>query len=439
MSRFINRFIRGISLAAFFLCSFAVAETTAVVGGKVHTVGPQGTIENATIIIVDGKIAAIGQSIGVPDGARTIDASGKIVTPGLFTPVGTLGLVEVGNSAGPLDALQRGEQFTAGFDVADAYNSRSTLIAINRIEGVTRALITPMSRGTDNEGNTSHVISGLAAVVNLGDDENNIDRRGAAMVVNLGEAGSSYGGGSRTGALLILRNALDEAIDYREHKGDFERGMRRAYEHSVADLEALLSVLSGQTPLLANVHRASDIETLIRLSDEYGIPAIISGGAEAWMLADQLASANIAVILAPMDNLPGNFDRINARRGAAAILAAAGVRVALADSASHTHNARNITQSAGNAVADGMSWDAALRAITLTPAEIYGVADRVGSIEPGKQADIVIWPTDPLELTSYPDQVLINGKDIPMISRQTLLRDRYLQSDSVMPPAYRGF
>jgi len=437
MNRCMNRLIHGISLLTVFVCSFAVADTMAIVGGKVHTVGPQGTIENATIIIVDGRIAEIGRDIEVPDGAQTIDASGKIVTPGLFTPVGTLGLVEVSSSAGPLDALQRGEQFTAGFDVADAYNSRSTLIAINRIEGVTRALITPMSRGMDDQGNTSHVISGLAAVVNLGDGENQLDRRGAAMVVNLGEEGSRYGGGSRTGAMLVLRNALDEAIDFSEHRGDFERGMRRAYRHSVADLEALQSVLGGQTPLLANVNRASDIETLIRLSNEYGIRAIISGGAEAWMLADQIASADIAVILAPTDNLPGNFDRINARRGAATILAAAGVRVALADAASRTHNARNITQSAGNAVADGMSWDSALRAITLTPAEIYGVADLVGSIEPGKQADIVIWSADPLELTSYPDQVLINGEEISMISRQTLLRDRYLQLDTATPPAYR--
>ena len=136
-------------------------------------------------------------------------------------------------------------------------------------------------------------------------------------------------------------------------------------------------------------------------------------------------------------NLPGNFDRINARRGGANVLAAAGVRYTFSDGDNQTHNARNITQSAGNAVADGLDWDAALRAITLTPAEIYGVADRVGSIEVGKAADIVIWPADPLELTTYPDQVLINGIVISMESRQTMLRDRYLQLDSEKPPAYR--
>ena len=136
-------------------------------------------------------------------------------------------------------------------------------------------------------------------------------------------------------------------------------------------------------------------------------------------------------------NLPRSFDSINARRGAASILLDAGVKVALTDSETRTHNARNIKQSAGNAVGDGLAWEAALRTITLTPAEIYGVADTVGSLEQGKLADLVIWPGDPLELTNYPEQVLIGGQVIPMVSRQTLLRDRYLQSTTDRPPAYR--
>jgi imidazolonepropionase-like amidohydrolase len=280
-------------------------------------------------------------------------------------------------------------------------------------------------------------LSGLAAIVNLGDNGDAIERRAAAMVVSLGEAGSGLAGGSRAGALLILRSALDEAIDYSQHKNDFERGARRTYGHSVMDLEALQGVLNGVTPLFVDVNRASDIEVLIQLVDEYDIRAIISGGAEAWMVAEQLATAQIPVVLAPQDILPGNFDKINARRESAMILAAAGVIISFADGESHTHNARNITQSAGNAVANGLSWDEALRAITLAPAEIFGVADSVGSIEAGKEADIVIWPDDPLELTSYPEQVLIKGQSVSMTSRQTLLRDRYLQTDSDKPPAYR--
>ena len=414
----------------------AIADTTAIVGGTVHTVGPNGVIDNATIIVVDGRVAAVGSGIGVPDGATVIDAGGKIVTPGLFSPMGRLGLVEVGLSAGPIDSGQAGTQFTAAFDVADAYNSRSPAVAVQRIEGVTRALIAPSQGYDSNFSPTGHTISGLAAIVNL-NDRNALQKRGVAMVVSLGEGGAGVSGGSRTGAWLILKNALQEAADYRDHKGDFERGMRREYQHSIADLDALQGVISGDVPLLVDIHRASDIEVLISLVEDNGLRAIISGGTEAWMLADELADADISVIMNVTYNLPGNFDRLNARRGAANILAAAGVRFALTDSGSQTNNARNITQTAGNAVADGLDWDAALRAITLSPAEIYGVADSVGSIEVGKAADIVIWPADPLELTTYADQVFIDGIAISMESRQTMLRDRYLQTDSGKPPAYR--
>lgn len=421
-----------ISLAVFAMTP-ALADTTAIVGGKIHTVGPQGTIENGTVLIVDGRIAAVGDDVVVPAGATTVDASGKVVTPGLFSPFGQLGLVEVSASAGPTDNAQRGEQFTAGFDVADAYNARSTLIAINRIEGVTRALIAP-TPGRPDETGSGHILAGLAALVNLGDD-NSLDMRGAAMVVSLGQSGSSLAGGTRTGAWLTLRNALDEALDYREHRGDFERGMRRAYTHSVQDLQALQGVINGNTPLIAGVNRASDIEVLIGLVERYSLKAVIIGGAEAWMLAGELAAADIPVLVDPLANLPGSFDSINARNDAATILLEAGVKVAIGDG--DTHNARNITQAAGNAVAYGLDWNDALRAITLTPAEIYGVSGTTGSLEPGKVADVVIWPGDPLELTNFPDQVFINGTAIPMVSRQTMLRDRYLQTDGG-PPAYRN-
>jgi imidazolonepropionase-like amidohydrolase len=417
------------------LAANASAATTAIVGGKVVTVGPQGTIENGTVLIVDGRIAAVGDDVRVPAGADTIDASGKIVTPGLFAPLSQLGLVEVSLSAGPVDGAQRGERFTAGFDVADAYNPRSTLIPVARVEGVTRAVSAPSPAYPDESGG-GHIIAGLAAVVNLGDAEA-LEVRHAAVVVALGESGSQFTGGTRAAAWLTLRNALDEALDYREHKGDFERGMRRPYAHSVADLEALQGVINGNTPLIASVNRASDIEVLIDFVNDYSVKAIIAGGAEAWMLADEIAAAGIPVIVDPTANLPSSFDSLNARFGSAKILADAGVKLAMTmgDGDGGTHNARNLTQAAGNAVAHGLDWDVALRAITLTPAEIYGVASTSGSLEVGKAADVVIWPGDPLELTNFPDQVFIKGEQIPMVSRQTLLRDRYLQSGK--PPAYR--
>ncbi len=415
----------------------ASAQTTAITRATIHTVGPEGTLENATLLINDGRIAAVGTNVQVPAGADVIDASAKIVTPGLFSPMGQLGLSEVGAVAGTNDAVQRGDDFSAGFDVADAYNRRSVIIPISRIEGITRALIAPRAGRPDEEGNSSRVLSGLGSVVQLGDSGDYLTRRGAAVVANLGETGSAVAAGSRAAAIQELRAALADALDYRQNKSASDRGDWREYSVSRADLDALISVLEGESSLVFNANSASDIEVVIKLAAEFSMGAIIIGGAEAWMLADELAAANVSVIIDGTANLPGDFDRINARLESGGILAAAGVRVAFGAGA-QTHQARNITQSAGNAVANGMDWDDALEAITLAPAEMYGVDSDLGSIEVGKLADLVIWGADPLELTSYPEQVFIQGESVPMQSRQTLLRDRYLQTDTDKPPAFRN-
>lgn len=427
----------GILAASLVLqLGIANAQTTAITGARVHTVGPDGTLENATIIIQGGRITAVGTGIPIPADAERIDASGKIITPGLFTPIGQLGLTEVSAVAGTNDAVQRGDQFAAAFDVADAYNPRSTLIPVNRIDGITRAAITPLAASVDEEGNSSRVLSGLGSIVHLGDAPEYFIKRGAVVVTSLGEAGSSVAGGSRAAAVMVLRAALSDANDYRQNRSAYERGDWREYSVSAADLDTLQSVLNRRIPMLFNVNRASDISVILGIAAEFNIRAIIAGGAEAWMVADELAAADVAVILNGLNNLPGDFDHINARLDSATILVNAGVTVAFGAGA-RTHNARNLTQSAGIAVANGLEWDAALQTITLAPAQMYGVDALVGSIEAGKEADLVIWADDPLELTNYPEQVYIQGIAISMQSRQTMLRDRYLQTDSEKPPAFR--
>ena len=414
----------------------AIAQTTAFSGATVHTAGPQGTLENATVIIEGGRITAVGTEVEIPADATRIDASGKIITPGLFSPLGQIGLSEVGAVAGTNDATQRGNEFSASFDVAQAYNPRSILVAISRIDGVTRAAITPRAGGPDDAGNSSHVLSGLGSVVHLGDSPEHFVRHGAVVVANFGESGSVVAAGSRAAAVQILRNALNDAAEYAENRAAFERAEWRDLSVSRTDLEVLQSVLDRSTAMLFNVNRASDLMVVINLAEEYNIRAIIAGGAEAWMVADHLSAANIPVILNGMNNLPGDFDHINARLDSADLLLDAGVKIAFGAGA-QTQSARLLTQAAGISVANGLTWDQALAAITLAPAQIFGVDDTVGSIEPGKDADLVIWSADPLELTSYPDQVYIQGAAVSMQSRQTLLRDRYLQSAGDRPPAFR--
>lgn len=420
------------------LATAAQADLIAVTGARVHTMGPQGVVENATLVVEDGTVRSITAGGDVPDGARVIDAAGKIVTPGLFQPFSRLGLTEVDMTDSTVDSVQRGDQFAASFDVADAFNRRSTIVAITRVEGITRAVIAPASAGAGSDGARSSIFSGLASVVDLGTDADYLTRRGVAMVTNLGAGGGGLAGGSRAAALQILRAALNDARDYAAHRADFEKGARRAYSLSQADMEALQPVLAGDVPLLVNVNRASDIEVLANLVDEFGLRAIINGGAEAWMVADRVAKSGMSVIVESYANLPNSFDELNASLAAAQRLHDAGVRFTFAYTvgAGTTQNMRNMTQSAGNAVANGLPWDAALAAITIDAARIYGMDDTLGSLEAGKAADFVVWGGDPLEVGNYPDSVFIDGVEMSMITRQSLLRDRYLELNRDKPPAW---
>ncbi len=417
-------------LLTVLLClpCFALAETYAIVNAKVHTLSSKGTLQDTTIVIDDGRVTDLGPGARVPASAEVIDAEGHEVTPGIFDPISYLGIVEIGGVEQSVDdALAN--SYGPAFSVADAINPRSTLIAINRIEGVTRAVVVPDA--TEGSG----ILVGQAAAISLGGTDDYLVDRRAAMVVFLGEAGSGIAGGSRSGALLRLKEALQDARDFKANRDAYDAAQRRGYALSRLDLEALQGVIEGEVPLLTFVNRASDIQSVLEFADEYDVKVIIVGGAEAWLVAGQLAAANVGVILNPLTNLPGSFESLNASIENAARLHEAGVPIAFA--MSDSHNARNLTQLAGNAVAHGLPWEAALRAITVNPAAMFGQDNKCCTIEVGKETDLVIWDGDPLEVTSFPTQVIIAGEMVPMTSRQTLLRDRYLELDSELPPAYR--
>lgn len=415
----------------FMLASQVQAQTIAVTGGTVHTLGKAGVIENGTVLIRDGRIVAVGSGIDIPPDARVVDAAGKIVTPGLFDAYTDFGVKEVSGVSDTVDSGQSGERYSASFDVSYAVNPRSILMGVNRIEGVTRAAVVPGSSWDE----VASVFSGQVAVIDLAGPGDWLTRSGAAMFVRLGESGSGLSGGSRVTAMLVLRDGLEEARDYSANRRSWEQGAHWEYTLKRKDLDALLPVLTGSTPLLVQVERASDISQALRLKKDFGLKMAIAGGAEAWMVADELAAAGVPVILDPQRNLPGGFDSLGVTLENAARLHKAGVTIAF--TAGGTHNARNITQYAGLAVTNGLPYEAALAAMTINPASIYGVAGDVGSLEPGKLADLVVWSGDPLEVTTFADQVVIRGKAIPMVSRATLLRDRYLELQTERPQAYK--
>jgi imidazolonepropionase-like amidohydrolase len=421
-----------VTAAALLVNSLVSADTMAIKGARIYTMDAAGTIQDGTVLIRDGKIDAIGVDVIIPNDARIIDAAGSFVTPGLFDPHSYLGVVEISLIDVTVDSVQSDSRYSASFQVSDAINPRSTLIPINRIEGVTRAIVAPQS--SPDAG--SSPISGLGAAIQLGSIENFLLRRDVALFVVLGEKGAKLSGGSRSNTLLKLREALEDARHFQTNRAGFDSGQSREYSLSRPDLEALLPVLDSEIPMVAHVHRASDIDAALDLADEFGLRLVVSGGAEAWLVADRLAAANVPVILNPLDNLPQQFESLGATLSNAARLHEAGVLIAF--STEETHNARNMKQLAGNAVANGLPYEAALAAITLNPARIFGLDKTMGSLAAGKDADIVIWDADPLELTAFATRVFIAGREIPMVSRSTLLRDRYLERDKSLPPAYRN-
>jgi imidazolonepropionase-like amidohydrolase len=413
----------------------AQAQTVAIRGATVHTAGPAGTLEDGTVIIADGRIVAVGPDLPIPAGAEVIQATGKIVTPGLFDAHGYLGIVEVSLVGETADHQPMGPSYTAAFEVADAVNPRSMLIPVNRIEGITRAVVTPAPAAMAEPGASPGPISGLGSVIQLGSTDDFLVRRNAALYVQLGETGAALSGGARGMAALRFREALQDAADLAANRRAFDSGQRRDYGLDRLALEALVETMKTGRPVVATVHRASDIQAALRLAREFGLKLVIAGGSEAWIVADELAAAGIPVILDPLENLPARFETLGATLENAARLHAAGVKIAF--SVTESHNARNMRQGAGNAVSYGLPPEAALAAMTINPATVFGVADVSGSLEAGKDADVVIWSGDPLEVTTAAERVFIRGRDIPMVSRHTLLRDRYSELAEPLPPQYR--
>jgi imidazolonepropionase-like amidohydrolase len=411
------------TLAAALLALAAAglnAQTVAITGGKIYPVsGP--VIENGTVLMRDGKIVAVGANVAIPADAQRVDATGKIVTPGLVNPYTQITLTEIGAVGSTRESSARGHDgVAAAYRPWEGLNPTSIYISPTRNAGITSALIAPQGGLIAGQAAVIHLVNGTAADMVL--------QAPVAMVASLAP-GRGSNAMPRAEVLMRLREIFDDARVYRTRRADFERAQTRALATTRLDLAALLPVLDGTVPLVIEADKASDIEAAMKLAKDYGIKLMIAGGAEAWQVADKLAAARIPVLTGAMNNIPDSFATLGQRQENAGILSRAGVNVSIIGNAGggdeDAFNVRNVRYEAGNAVAYGMDWNAALRSITLTPAETFGVADRIGSLAPGKVADVVIWSGDPLEISTLPERVFIRGQQLTGKSREDLLTERY--------------
>lgn len=435
-----------VTLAALFAyASAAAADTFAITGGTVYPVsGPR--INNGTVVVRDGTIVAVGAGIPIPAGARRIDARGKIVTPGLINAQTNVGLVEVGGERATDNSSARGF-INAAFRPWDGLNSESALIPATREDGVTTLGVVP----------SGGLISGQAAFVDLrrGPASAMVLRGPVAMVASL-QTGRGIGGDadetagaptdgsdqtpvSRGEAFMRLRALLDDVRAYAANGHAYNTGALRELGAARTSLAALVPVVRGTLPLVIEAHRVDDIDAAIHFAREQHVRLIISGGDEGWEIASEIAAAHVPVICGAMNNIPQSFDNLNSRQENAALLRRAGVEVVLVGNTGggddeSGFNARNVRYEAGNAVAYGMRHDDALRAITLAPALVFGVADRVGALRSGNEANIVVWSGDPFEFSTRAEAVFVHGEQLRDRSRQDQLIDRYRQ----LPPAGRA-
>lgn len=440
--------IAGAALALSLAAPAVAQETVAIVGGRILT--GTSVIENGTVVLRDGKIVSVGSG-SAPSGARIIDAAGKTVAPGFVAVDSGLAGTEVSSVSGTNALRNSANTLSAAFDISYGLDPWSFTLPVARLGGITRAIVVPQHPGSsgghvhedetagagDGGYQTPGLFAGQAAIINLGQGTDILVKPRVAMVAPFGEAGAGIAGGARGAQFVLFKETLSEVRLYARNKSAYERAGLRDLSLSRADLEALIPVANGTMPLIVSVHRASDIQQVLRLAREEGIKLILDGAEEGWLVAGDIAAAGVPVLLNPISNLPSDFEMRAARMENAAALNAAGVVIAIKGNEGSTHRAREARYNAGNAVSHGLPYGAAIAALTVNPAKIFGMAGQFGQIAPGAAGDVVVWSGDPLEPLSQPSAIFVDGVEQPLTSRPLMLRDRYRQQ-TPMPPAYRN-
>ena len=397
------------------------ADEVLIRGARVHTMSERGTLDRADVLVRDGRIAAVGSGLVAGAGATVIDAQGRPLTPGLFGGITALGIEEIEQEPSTVDrSTVYGDGGQGGgfeprpeFDVTVAYNPDSAVIGVNRVEGITFAMVAPtaLPDGT--------MFAGQGALARLDDRPDPFVAGSRTLFVDLGANATASSGKSRAAQFMLIEQATRES---RPGTPPRDGDLRLL---TPTGREVLARYLAGGR-IAFSVERAADIRQVLAWSERNGVRPVIIGGAQAWQVAPLLAKSHVPVVLDPLVDLPGTFDQLGASMENAALLHRAGVPITFAHFVAPTANARKVRQAAGVAVAQGLPWDAALTALTTTPAEVFGAGKELGRIAPGYAADLVLWSGDPLEVTTVAEQVWIGGRPQSMRSRQSELRDRYL-------------
>jgi len=431
--------------ALFVTGSSAQQKPIVLKGGKLLTVS-HGAIDKGVLIIENGKIAALGaeNSVKIPKDAQVMDVSGMTVYPGLIDSETTLGLTEISAEQSTNDLIELSDEIMPHMHVADAFHAESELIPVTRINGVTNAIVAPESRDTLPGQDSFIQLDGPSATEML-------MVRDIAMPLNF--TGDQRRNDSfehakfpftRMGMAAQLRQAFLDAQDYTQRWADYEK--KKAEAAAKADdaakkpddkakkeppsppkrdlkLEALLPYLEGKKSIVLAAEGPSDLETAVGLAREFNLKFVLNHISHSQPVLDYVAGLKVPVIVGPIYEDPKPEERYDAVYSLPAQLYKRGVKIAFASY--EAHNVRNLPYQAGYAVAFGLPYDEALKAITLNPAEIWGVADQLGSLDVGKMANVVVANGDPLDVKTDVKRVFIQGREIPMTSRQTRLRDEY--------------
>jgi imidazolonepropionase-like amidohydrolase len=408
--------------SAVLALSLAAAESTYVIrDAKIVTVsGP--VIERGSVLIVDGLIRDVGATIATPAGAVVVEASGLTVYPGLFDASSLIGMQGAREST-------LGE-LTPHLRAWSSFHMEDDLIETARVNGVTEVLARPGRAGAGGRLRRG-LLPGQAAVMSLSgwtQDQMAIDRA-AAMVLNYPSVGNlQYSDDERFAVVPFstTKKQMDKSLA--QLKRFFAEARAYMSGHSAPDLrlEAMIPVLRGEKPVLIDVDNEADIRNAVEFAKAERLSFILSGAEEAWKVADDLKANGARVILAGTYTTPaGEDDPVDALHRSPALLHQKGIPFAMSAMGAGGYDSRHLRYQAGTAVAYGLPWDVALRSITLSPAELLGVADTVGSIDKGKKANLVVADGDILECRTKITHVFIDGRPVSLETRDTRLWETY--------------